>query len=285
MFSCSKCGKMTTMGLKLDNGISLVVCSENCRSKVNIGEYFKDANLATTFLSRQEFGHQGWILLHSIVKVYSTTPTRFWKTIFREFFEGFSKNYPCDVCKGHLLKMLTEYPPDLTSRETLMKWLSDRHNQVNTRLGKPIYPYPYTKKNSEKKIKDNVQYLFESGVEGNLCINNVTTERLGQATWMFLHSMSISYQYSNNVTQEDVESTKKLYRALCYIYPYEASREKLIYEVKRTDFDKILSDRRLYIKWLCNFHNRVNASLGKPVYSTKFIRENLSEFYHCNHHE
>jgi hypothetical protein len=42
--------------------------------------------------------------------------------------------------------MLDEHPPNLKNRETLSTWLVDRHNDINKRLNKPIYPYDFVQK-------------------------------------------------------------------------------------------------------------------------------------------
>lgn len=281
-YHCAKCGNLTNLGIKLDKERRLVVCSQQCLHKVQIKEYFPDANLTTTFLSRPEFGHQGWLILHSISIDYPDNPSDKDIRDMYNFFYGFCNMYPCGLCRRHLVKMVKNHPPDFSSRNKFIYWIWERHNQVSKRLGKPQYPFLHQSVPLDK-ISNDVSHLFESGIEGNLTKDRISKERLGQATWMFLHSMAASYQYPEDVKQEHISWTKRFYTGLCNVYPDKQSSEELRLEVyDNVDFDAILKDRRLYMAWLCRFHNRINAKLGKPVYSAKQIKTKLEE-YRCDH--
>ena len=47
--------------------------------------------------------------------------------------------YPCSWCALHLSENLKLHPPDVSGRAALSKWLCERHNDVNERLGKPLF--------------------------------------------------------------------------------------------------------------------------------------------------
>lgn len=50
--------------------------------------------------------------------------------------------YPCSHCASHLKENLKEYPPDgsvVRGRGELSRWLCERHNDVNRRLGKEAF--------------------------------------------------------------------------------------------------------------------------------------------------
>ncbi|KAI8058190.1 ERV/ALR sulfhydryl oxidase domain-containing protein [Syncephalis plumigaleata] len=47
--------------------------------------------------------------------------------------------YPCGDCADHLREEIRRHPPDVASRITLSEWLCQTHNEVNRRLGKPIF--------------------------------------------------------------------------------------------------------------------------------------------------
>lgn len=281
-YPCAICGRNTSTGIRIDSERQLVVCSTTCLRDVRIGEYFPHANLATVYLTRQEFGHQGWIVLHSLAYSYPVEPMEIEKLRMRSFLTAFAQQYPCARCRSHLLPMIKEYPPKLESRRAFVYWVWQRHNQVSRRLGKDEYPFRFDTEQSTSIGYDSTENLFKRGYEGNLTERIVSRERLGTAFWMLLHSAAASYQYEQQVTDEHKYYTQQLYETLQYVYPYAEERDELRKLVKETHFPRILRDRRLYMAWLCSFHNRINAKLGKPVYSARRIREAL-DAYQCKH--
>ncbi|KAF9218504.1 FAD-dependent thiol oxidase, partial [Gyrodon lividus] len=44
--------------------------------------------------------------------------------------------YPCSHCASHLGEGTIRNPPDVSGRVGLSRWLCERHNEVNERLGK-----------------------------------------------------------------------------------------------------------------------------------------------------
>jgi FAD-linked sulfhydryl oxidase len=57
----------------------------------------------------------------------------------RQLLNGLGQLYPCGDCADHLREEIRRHPPDVTSRVTLSEWLCQTHNEVNRRLGKPIF--------------------------------------------------------------------------------------------------------------------------------------------------
>jgi hypothetical protein len=48
--------------------------------------------------------------------------------------------YPCRECGGHFRKLLDFFPmPKNVKRKTSIKYICDLHNQVNSKLNKPIF--------------------------------------------------------------------------------------------------------------------------------------------------
>lgn len=66
-------------------------------------------------------------------------PTPEDKKAVEDFLNSISKIYPCKICSKHFKEMLQENPIKYNTREELVFYLCGLHNNVNERLGKPIY--------------------------------------------------------------------------------------------------------------------------------------------------
>ena len=44
--------------------------------------------------------------------------------------------YPCSHCAADFDERVKEHPPDVSGRLGLSRWLCERHNEVNKKLGK-----------------------------------------------------------------------------------------------------------------------------------------------------
>ena len=89
------------------------------------------------------WGSSGWKFLHSITFQYPVKPTVDDKAHYKEFFNSLKYTLPCQKCAYHYSKHLRKYPIDnaLKSKDDLVKWLIDVHNEVNKSLGKGEYSY------------------------------------------------------------------------------------------------------------------------------------------------
>ena len=89
------------------------------------------------------WGPSGWKFLHSITFQYPMKPTIDDKAHYKEFFNSLKYTLPCQKCAYHYSKHIRKYPIDsaLKSREDLVKWLINVHNEVNKSLGKREYSY------------------------------------------------------------------------------------------------------------------------------------------------
>lgn len=89
--------------------------------------------------SKQEvikLGHQLWGELHS----YKQRGEWSGKEALR-WLKAWTKrvpNYNCS-CRNHWRGIVRKNPPDVSSADAFAKWAIDRHNDVNSRLGKPIW--------------------------------------------------------------------------------------------------------------------------------------------------
>lgn len=89
------------------------------------------------------WGPHAWIFLHSITFNYPKEPTNKDKQIYVRFFKDLQNIIPCEKCAYNYKRHLDDYPIEeaLETRETMVQWLINIHNEVNKELGKPIYTY------------------------------------------------------------------------------------------------------------------------------------------------
>lgn len=67
---------------------------------------------------------------------YPKVPSPSQKNSMRSFLDGFSQLYPCWYCAEDFRRDILAHPPEVQGRERLSKWLCERHNKVNRKLGK-----------------------------------------------------------------------------------------------------------------------------------------------------
>jgi len=88
------------------------------------------------------WGPLGWMTLHSISVCYPIEPTIADKKILDEFMDAFGMTITCSICNEHFSRMFTGYkkavPTWNNSRIDLFISICRMHNNVNTRLNKPI---------------------------------------------------------------------------------------------------------------------------------------------------
>lgn len=92
------------------------------------------------------WGPPCWETMHAITFTYpESNPNKQDREHMAQFFYGLADVLPCYTCRTHFNKMLDEHriEKNLDSRDALTRWLVDRHNDVNRRLGKPQVPYDF----------------------------------------------------------------------------------------------------------------------------------------------
>ena len=89
------------------------------------------------------WGPSGWKFLHSVTFQYPIKPTVNDKAHYKEFFNSLKHTLPCEKCAYHYTAHLRKFPIDsaLETREKLVRWLINVHNEVNKSLGKREYSY------------------------------------------------------------------------------------------------------------------------------------------------
>jgi len=74
--------------------------------------------------------------LQMIALGYPSSPSDDQKVSMNLLLNNMFKNLPCPACRIHAQQYFEKHPPDLSSAESLYKWLTDFHNVINDRTGK-----------------------------------------------------------------------------------------------------------------------------------------------------
>lgn len=98
-----------------------------------------DANLPECPPDSLELGRSTWTFLHSMAAYYPERPSPAVRSDMNTFLHLFSKFYPCGYCAAHLREEMQRNPPQTEDRGTLSQWFCKVHNEVNERLGKPMF--------------------------------------------------------------------------------------------------------------------------------------------------
>lgn len=111
------------------------------------------------------WGSSAWRFLHIISLNYPNTPGLSDKNDYKNFLFYFSKVIPCDKCRFHFDKLLSETNLNLilSSKEEFFKWTVDIHNSVNLRLNKKQVSYEQALMDtlSSRRLSDKIIYFFE----------------------------------------------------------------------------------------------------------------------------
>tara|TARA_B100000965_G_scaffold22800_1_gene17186 strand:- start:3560 stop:3937 length:378 start_codon:yes stop_codon:yes gene_type:complete len=78
-------------------------------------------------ISPNLWGPSGWIFLHYITFGFRECD----KEGYAQFFNYLGNVIPCRFCRESYKILLEQMPPDVSSRDALIKWLWDIHNKVN----------------------------------------------------------------------------------------------------------------------------------------------------------
>eukprot|EP00545_Synedropsis_sp_CCMP1620_P010108 CAMPEP_0119004104 /NCGR_PEP_ID=MMETSP1176-20130426/955_1 /TAXON_ID=265551 /ORGANISM="Synedropsis recta cf, Strain CCMP1620" /LENGTH=182 /DNA_ID=CAMNT_0006955777 /DNA_START=74 /DNA_END=622 /DNA_ORIENTATION=+ len=84
-------------------------------------------------------GRSSWDLLHSMVAWYPDRPTADDARQMEGFFVTLGRFYPCTWCASDFRENLEAQPIQTKSRDELCVWLCEQHNNVNKKIGKPIF--------------------------------------------------------------------------------------------------------------------------------------------------
>ena len=95
-------------------------------------------------ITQKTWGPYGWKFMHMVALAYPNSPTNEDKENYKTFFTILGNVLPCQLCADHYKQNLINFPLTdyiLSSRDTLLKWTIDIHNEVNKSIGKKILDY------------------------------------------------------------------------------------------------------------------------------------------------
>tara|TARA_B100001287_G_C22464659_1_gene426760 strand:+ start:18 stop:425 length:408 start_codon:yes stop_codon:yes gene_type:complete len=87
------------------------------------------------------WGPKFWYTWHSVAFGYPDKPTEVDKENYKNFYIYFSYVLPCEACSKDSYSRIKSVNWDnvLVSREKLVKWTYDYHNDINLKLDKKIF--------------------------------------------------------------------------------------------------------------------------------------------------
>lgn len=137
----------------------------------------------TPGITIDKWGPSGWNILHVMAHTWPRVPTASERENMKQFLKLFAKQLPCPSCKRHFLDYLEKNGTDAVyaSRETLVTFLNDAHNDVNRRLGKRQYSlkehYAVYKRPSPKQSNTDVYLCLLASIIGGVLFVSMTMRK------------------------------------------------------------------------------------------------------------
>ena len=91
------------------------------------------------------WGQYLWRTLHTITYTFDPKMPSALREKYVKFFHVLKDFIPCPICRAHYTKRCELNPPEknMKSTDTIVGWLNNLHNEVNSGLGKPNIPKKY----------------------------------------------------------------------------------------------------------------------------------------------
>lgn len=90
-------------------------------------------------MSREELGRGTWTFLHTLAAQWPEQPSKQQKRDARTLIDVMTRIYPCASCASHFSTLVKKCPPAVNSQLDFQYWMCDAHNEINHRLGKPLF--------------------------------------------------------------------------------------------------------------------------------------------------
>ncbi|PSR76302.1 hypothetical protein PHLCEN_2v8534 [Hermanssonia centrifuga] len=84
----------------------------------------------------EQLGRATWTFLHTTAAYYPEKPTPNQRANMLTLIRSLPVLYPCTHCASDFGEEVKKSPPDVSGRVGLSRWLCERHNEVNEKLGK-----------------------------------------------------------------------------------------------------------------------------------------------------
>ena len=120
----------------------------------------------TNSLKPDIWGPHGWKFMHYVSLGYPINPTETDKQNYKTFYTSLQHILPCEKCAQNYSHNLQKYPIDnhLESRDTLVKWAIDIHNQVNNELNKTELTYENALSLYTSGKNESLDYYFKIAI-------------------------------------------------------------------------------------------------------------------------
>ena len=106
-----------------------------------------------------QLGRSTWTFLHTTAAYYPIKAPAHTQRNMLNLLSSLSLLYPCVPCAEDFQGKVAEHPPDVSGREGLSRWLCERHNEVNEKLGKESFSCAW----------DNLNRRWKDGPEDGSC--------------------------------------------------------------------------------------------------------------------
>lgn len=118
------------------------------------------------------WGPHGWKFLHYVSLGAPDKLNEAEANYYRNFYESLQYILPCNSCAKNYAKNIKNHPIDahLRTRDDLVKWVIDIHNQVNRELGKREYSVEEALPLYLKLRDPFISYLIKSILLIILCV-------------------------------------------------------------------------------------------------------------------
>ena len=90
-------------------------------------------------VNKDDLGEGTWALLHTMAAHFPDAPTEEDERSAQQFYTALARFYPCPVCAADFQQSVQARPPATQSREALVLWTCRLHNEVNAKLGRPVF--------------------------------------------------------------------------------------------------------------------------------------------------
>ncbi len=87
----------------------------------------------------EDVGRSTWTFLHSFAASYPETADDETQQHAMALLRAVGVVYPCKWCREDWSEEIAKQPPPVQDRPSLERWMCERHNDVNTKLGKPVF--------------------------------------------------------------------------------------------------------------------------------------------------
>ena len=84
----------------------------------------------------EQLGRATWTFLHTTAAYYPEKPTPSQRANMLMLLRSLPVLYPCTWCANDFGNDINRHPPDVSGQKALSRWLCERHNEVNEKLGK-----------------------------------------------------------------------------------------------------------------------------------------------------